>query len=266
MYVFERVINLVNQEGDVLAVASRQLGAGPFSLVLDDGPFPTGVDESASLLIFENGLWLGEWLIDAENAQLWDPTPDWAAARIQHDLSWASSHIAALLEEHAPSDSFARLVLDPLSTSTLPARIMQTIEQNLPLLYSGIHSFDIGAAAKAAKSLAGLGPGLTPAGDDLLLGIMHGLWATRADATGLITAIAAAATPRTHALSAAWLTAAAAGEAAEPWHALISALAAADKAALRSAVLHILPTGHTSGADSLAGFLAVLQIQAHAGA
>ncbi|HEY4718672.1 MAG TPA: DUF2877 domain-containing protein [Anaerolineales bacterium] len=260
LYVFERVINVVNQEGDVLALANHHIGPGPFSLVLEENRFPDDVDADASLLVFENGFWLGEWLIDAVSAELWHPTPNWGAAQAQWgDFTEVAVSLAGLLREYAPLDSFARLLLDPLATSTLPSRILQVAEQNIPLLFSGISGANLAAISTAAKSLAGMGPGLTPAGDDLLLGAMHGLWATRPEAAAFSATIAAAAAPRTHALSAAWLTAAAAGEAAAPWHDLVTALARQDRRALQAAALRILPTGHTSGADSLAGFLGVLQ-------
>ncbi|MEX1143494.1 MAG: DUF2877 domain-containing protein [Anaerolineales bacterium] len=261
LHSFEHVINLVNQEAEVLALASWELGAGPFTLVLEAGPFPTGTKVDSPLLVFENGFWIGDWLIDAEGTDLWQPTPHWESARNNRaNYKWTQGIITALLNEHAPPDSLARLVLNPLGTSALPARIQQVAEQNIPMLLSGIAEGNLEAVRKASKELAGLGPGLTPAGDDLLLGVMHALWATRPDADSFSQAIARAATPRTHVLSAAWLTAAAAGEAAEPWHALLGALAAPDKEKLEAAVLRILPTGHTSGADALAGFVCLLQL------
>ncbi len=260
LYAFERVVNLVNQEAEVLALASHQLGSGPFTLLLEDGPFPNDIQVETTLLVFENGFWIGDWLIDAEEASIWQPIPNWGAARNNRaHYQWAEGLIAGLLEKHAQPDSLALLVLNPLGTSTLPARIQQAAEQNIPLLFSGIAEANLDAVRKAAKALAGLGPGLTPAGDDLLLGVMHGLWATRSDAAKFTDAIARAATPRTHVLSAAWLTAGASGEAAEPWHDLIAALAAHNGQQLEVAVMRILPTGHTSGADALAGFLGLLQ-------
>ena len=260
LYAFERVINLVNQEAEVLALASWQIGSGPFTLLLEDGTFPEGVQVETPLLVFENGFWIGDWLIDAEEASVWQPVPKWESSRNNKaNYKWAGMLISDLLEKHAQHDSLAHLVLNPLGTSTLPARIQQAAEQNFPLLFSGIAEGNPVAVRKAAKALAGLGPGLTPAGDDLLLGVMHGLWATRPDAAHFTDAIARAATPRTHVLSAAWLTAGASGEAAEPWHSLVAALAAHDGQLLEGSVMRILPTGHTSGADALAGFLGMLQ-------
>lgn len=260
LYAFERVINLVNQEGEILALATSSIGDGPFTAVLDDGLFPRDAQVDTTLLVFENGLWLGDWLIDAENALAWQPVPGWAAAR-RGSASWAISPISTLLQKHAQPDSFARLLIDPVANSTLPTRILQAAEQNIPLLLTAIAESNTDLIIKASKALAGIGPGLTPAGDDLLLGAMHGLWSTRPaeDAERLCRAIARAATPRTHLLSAAWLTAGASGEAAQPWHQLVTALAEKNQAALEVAILRILPTGHTSGADSVAGLLGVLK-------
>lgn len=262
LYSFERVLNLVNQEGNVLALASNRIGAGPFSLVLEPGDFPKDVEVGASLLVFENGFWLDDWLIDSEQAMIWDPTPNWPAVR--ENSEWtarAAKQIRELLIQHAEADSLARLVVDPIANSPLPARIIQAAEQHIPRLFTGIRQRDIESISKASKGLAGVGPGLTPAGDDILLGAMHGIWTIhpQVDALELSNAIARTASPRTHALSAAWLEAGAAGEAGESWHALVDAIAVQDDTALRNSIMHILPTGHTSGSDALGGFLGVLE-------
>ncbi|MCL5429044.1 MAG: DUF2877 domain-containing protein [Chloroflexi bacterium] len=262
LYAFERVVNLVNQEGDVLSLVSHQIGAGPFSLVLESGIFPGGIQLGASLLVFENGFWLDDWLIDAEEAESWNPIPNWQAVVKQKEKKrWAARIIREQLTQHAEADSLACLVLDPVANSPLPARILQAAEQNIPLLFSSFRQNNLALVSKAAKSLAGMGPGLTPAGDDLLLGALHGIWATRPlnEAQELGGAISRSAAPRTHALSAAWLEAGAAGEAAEPWHALIDAISDQDEATLKDAVMRILPTGHTSGSDALGGFLGVIE-------
>jgi len=262
LYSFERVLNLVNQEGNVLTLASDRIGAGPFSLVLEPGDFPTNVEVGASLLVFENGFWLDDWLIDAEKPLRWNPTPEWNNISGRIELtSWSAARIRDLLGKHAEPDSLARLVVDPIASSPLPARILQVAEQNIPRLFTGIKEKDKRSLATAAKGLAGVGPGLTPAGDDLLLGAMHGLWAMHIEDTAreLSAVIAQTAAPRTHALSAAWLEAGAAGETGELWHALVDAIASRDELALRNAVMRILPTGHTSGSDALGGFLGVLE-------
>ncbi len=261
LHAFEGAINLVNQEGDVLSLVDAALGNGPFTLVLEAGEFPQGIEITDKLLVFENGLWLGDWLIDAEDAEIWEPTLDWAAVRAQPHLAWVAQALAKLLRQHALAESLAQLVVNPLAPTPLPARIQQKAEQHMPLLFAALQEQDGAKAATAAKGLGGLGPGLTPAGDDLLLGAMFGCWARLPEeaAARLTAAMHAAAAPRTHQLSAAWLAAGAAGEAPELWHGLFGAILKQDLTLLNEMAMRILPTGHSSGADALAGFLGVLQ-------
>ena len=104
----------------------------------------------------------------------------------------------------------------------------------------------------AAAILGGLGPGLTPAGDDALAGI---LLAQRALAgagseTRLLAAAHAAVTTD---LSSALLEWAARGQAVEPVHDLLAAVAASDRPAAVAATGRIASLGASSGADLLGG-------------
>ena len=135
-------------------------------------------------------------------------------------------------------------------------------------LVRGLAAEDDRAVARATELLAGLGEGLTPAGDDFLVGALHALWALRGEgAQPLARLVATVAAPRTTDLSAAWLESAANGRAAPPWRALIAALAPEGEEGLEGALAEVLATGHTSGAASLAGFLTTLAaLQAARGA
>jgi hypothetical protein len=70
----------------------------------------------------------------------------------------------------------------------------------------------------------------------------------------IVEAIAGRTTP----LSAALIRAAARGECGVAWHDLLGALKNADAPGINNAAKRIMSRGHTSGADSLAGFVAVL--------
>jgi Protein of unknown function (DUF2877) len=117
-------------------------------------------------------------------------------------------------------------------------------------------------AARALDRLIGCGPGLTPSGDDLIVGFLAGLWSTagRAPARrGLLrslrTAVACVAAA-TGDISRAYLTFAAQGLFAEPlttlaWH-LGDGAAVAD---VEGATMAALRVGHTSGADGAFGML-----------
>ena len=67
------------------------------------------------------------------------------------------------------------------------------------------------------------------------------------------------AIPLTNRLSASWLAAAARGEAGQPWHTLVDALASGNEPRLKTTIKEIIAVGHTSGADALAGFICALQ-------
>jgi hypothetical protein len=100
----------------------------------------------------------------------------------------------------------------------------------------------------AADALGGLGPGLTPAGDDALSGI---LFAFRALSGPTVepALVAVARSVRTTDLALAILEAAAAGYHIEPVHDLVMAAAAGDRAAAAKAAADLDRFGSSSGAD-----------------
>jgi Protein of unknown function (DUF2877) len=112
--------------------------------------------------------------------------------------------------------------------------------------------------AAAVARLLGRGPGLTPAGDDVLAGFVLGARAFGLD-TGVAHArIAALAPARTTALSAALLWHAARGECIDEVAAVVAQLAGAgsDGAGCKTAVSRLLAVGHTSGAALATGLVA----------
>ena len=115
------------------------------------------------------------------------------------------------------------------------------------------------AHEQAPVDLLGLGPGLTPSGDDLLCGALVALHAIgRVDASrDLHAAIAGAARSATSPLSNAFLQAAAEGHGYEALHTMIIALLENRPFARDLEVLGRI--GHTSGWDALAGAAIVLQ-------
>jgi hypothetical protein len=111
-----------------------------------------------------------------------------------------------------------------------------------------------------AQALVGLGPGLTPSGDDYLGGVLIALnQLGRARQAQTLARWLEPRLARTSAISAAHLTAAAAGEGHEALHACLQALyaPAADWPLLLDALGAV---GHTSGWDSLAGIVAVAKL------
>lgn len=110
---------------------------------------------------------------------------------------------------------------------------------------------DAATAWRAADDLLGAGPGLTPAGDDVLAGYLLGRSRPLA---GLAAQVAAAALHRTTALSAALLSAAARGEGADVVVGAVDAVHGYRP--VGPALGQLLAVGHTSGSALAAGILA----------
>ncbi len=105
--------------------------------------------------------------------------------------------------------------------------------------------------AQAVERLLGRGPGLTPAGDDVLAGFLVGARAFGLDARRMRGATAALAPARTTALSAALLRHAGRGECIDEVAAVVAALT--DHGRPEPALGRLLAVGHTSGAALAVG-------------
>jgi hypothetical protein len=116
---------------------------------------------------------------------------------------------------------------------------------------------DAGSVYRASRSLLGLGPGLTPSGDDLVAAALFGRrLIDRDDAWARVGGeLVRDAGTASHAISAALLADTVAGESFEPLHELADALVAGDEGAALGAAHALVRVGQASGWDMLAGLL-----------
>ncbi len=115
---------------------------------------------------------------------------------------------------------------------------------------------DAGAQVGAVTELLGLGPGLTPLGDDVLCGwlaLQSAVHPAPAGAAEVRDAVRDLAPTRTTTLSATLLTCAADGATVPEFHTLIAGLAAHDRAQVRRGVDALVRIGATSGAGLVLG-------------
>lgn len=218
LHLFDEVCNLVNDEDEVISLVSAQVGAGPFALVLD-GAFTAGLNVRQPIAIdhARGTLTIGSLIVDFAETAVWQPRPDWAQLQRVDWTAWP-----------APA--------------ALPAQIAHYLQQ----VVMGIMDDDTAVCLCGVRGLAGRGGGLTPTGDDVLLGVLYGLWVWQPRRHWLEMMVETAV-PLTTTLSAAFLRAAAAGEAVWQWHELVNGRA--------DAVEQILAIGHSSGSDAWAGFV-----------
>lgn len=264
LHVFDPVCNLINEEGEVFSLVGPFVGNGPFSALTSEGKFTSWISAKSQVEISDRVLTINGADISYENAEIWDPRPEWELVKEKPEENLAANDIIeSLLKEHAEEESFAKIVLPLKDDNKAQSVTHQKASPAIDKLLSAILVEDRNTMSETAAALGGLGAGLTPAGDDFLIGLMHALWVGRSSAAALALSLvlAESAIPRTNSLSAAWLRVASQGEAGEPWHQLVWAIAkGSDRDSVERAVMRILPTGHSSGADALGGFVALSRL------
>jgi hypothetical protein len=263
LHIFSQVCNLIDDGGRVLSLQTARLADGPLSLTV---PAQVGggqglghwIHDQTSIVRLEDRLTVGKLTIEWAGAENWDPTPDWQRLRADQGFTSRLPALRRLLAAGAPPGGLAGLLDEgEVAADSLAAQLLATAGPLAAALQSALRSGNRSRLQPAAAGLAGLGGGLTPSGDDYLVGVMHALWIQRppAESTELSELLVSAAVPRTTPLSAAWLQAAADGQASRLWHDLLEALLSAEGGAIEAPARALMAVGHTSGADALAGFL-----------
>ena len=257
---FDRACNLINQDNIMLAIVTSERGLTPFAmLVASDHPTPFQTLSTESTVSLEGGcLRVGSLRIDCTTAALCDPRPEWLAVRRAFASAPAAlDNMIAVAASLGKAGSLLDLLEPPVEPSPAQRAFLARARLGATALVHGLVKRSLEMDLAGAKALAGLGNGLTPAGDDFIVGVMLAAWAGLygPDAEALCPPIAEVAAGHTTALSAAYLHAAARGECTAQWHRLFDAICR-DQQGLRLAIGDLLAVGHTSGADALAGFLA----------
>jgi len=210
-------------------IGDPSLGRGPLNALVSDFQEPS----------------LGQMVsVSTERSRSWEPPPFRSAAHPQLDA------LRACLDGHVPDEGLGCTILgvhNALSVHAQPA--LEAIDRWL----AG------NALANDVAQLIGLGPGLTPSGDDYLGGVLVGLrWLGRgAQADSLWRWLEPRLQARTSAISAAHLAAAASGQVHEALHDVLDDLSAWQAPDLHPSLARLDAVGHTSGWDALAGIVAV---------
>lgn len=263
--VFERSFYLACPRG-IVCVGSG-IGAGPITVEI--AAPQGGTWEEAGIVPdlkgrIEHGVpFITEHLaLDIAAASIWHPPP--APAFAPGCASTGLARLRAAAVTDAPGDGLALLVLTGHAPpGNVEARMAQASIGDLRTgLARALAGGGIGdTLARPATLLVGLGPGLTPSGDDLLAGLMLALSVTGHESVR--DALWHALTPELDALtvpiSAMHLSAAADGLAGEAMHVLVSETLAGGPA-LSAPLRDAVRTGHTSGWDTVAGLVLGLEV------
>jgi hypothetical protein len=275
--VLSRAVNLFDKKGRVITLTVPAVGNGPFSIVVETAILFETLQPHQTAHVEADTLSVGSWTIRLSQARIWEPglnlpkTPlsltPLVAAIFSPYTAWPR-----LNQNNPTSQHIARLA------GTAATQLNQALQKNVSMAKLSLCSEGIAKSptlspdlsiqrergkklrtltknqgiAGAVSQLAGLGQGLTPAGDDYLVGVMAALWLT--GRTEIPPHIADIAALRTTALSAAFLRAAGRGEFIESWQRLAQVLETQDTEAITQVVNEIAGFGASSGVDALAGF------------
>lgn len=215
----------VSLPAGLIALVAPGVAPGPIHTELDGSPPPACRGVRARVV--ERRLEVGGWSIDFADAMAWHgplPSPD--------DVRASADRIVVATEGASRSS----LLVEPYRIRGERAR------QRLMA----------GSLEDAARLLVGVGPGLTPSGDDALAGAVFALRATLGTGAESLTRSAAEA-GETGPISRGFLRWAARGQAIAHAHDLLASAACGDPQGSARAARQIVGVGETSGADFLLG-------------
>jgi len=261
--VFQRVVNLERSSGQLFTLAARGMDNAPCTAIVDIPEFGSaGVAVGDRVVAADGALQVGERLVlNVEPASVWQarlPRYDEAPEHSKREkLRLARAHVAHWRRtgsvDGGPDGAFA-------------VEVARALGQRSARLITALAEQRHGDALQHAVSMLGLGPGLTPSGDDFLVGLFAVLNLAGSPCYGWLEggkAVLGHAQGATNAISMAALSAAADGRVRESIGALIHALLVGTNATLARCLQRVLAIGATSGIDLAEGVLAGIELNLH---
>ena len=273
--IFQRVINITVLEDRLISLVGQEVGQGPLNILVNipnhinlstvgikKGDIVTRVRES--IIIGENVI-----VISTQWTELWEPKRKFQASlqplktimaniEIMRDIALASDHLSGLGELIPFTHINGLKVPKTEKLSSVSHLALPHISSMLKAIKSG-HSHDI---IRIAKHLVGLGPGLTPAADDMLLGLMISMLyisenfiKTSIDVKKINKDIISIISGRTTIISEEFLREASVGKVNEAVASLMENLLTSRQRELENYVRNVLNLGGTSGTDTVFGII-----------
>jgi len=275
MAVFRRSFYVESTSGGLACLGPPSIGAGPLNAI---AALPGGTDWKASGLIpgaraRRDGDALvvsGRFSFPLTAALAWQPTGP-SASWLAVDLGRGLDAVAVRARQEAPATSLGSLMPrlagcqgaageenftgSPFLANAASAADILRAWLVLALGGNRMEGYGDAQELRGAAGLIGLGPGLTPSGDDFVGGVMIALRAFgQGDvADRLATWALPLARKETGAISYAHLACAAEGEGAAALHDMLAALGNPVAPGFAGHLDAIDAIGHTSGWDALAG-------------
>jgi hypothetical protein len=249
--VFDRTVNVTGSDGALFTLASREVDDAPDTLVLDAKSLgPWNLSPGDTVVATNAGLLAGGRI----------------GIRLQGAAAWHAALPAYPADESRLRANVARVRAQlgerPIASAPAHARtgfaceMATVLERRALLLCGALREGDAKAAVGHGRSMIGLGPGLTPSGDDFLVGLFAVLHVPQSPCSGLAPLcrnMAADAQRQTHAISAAALQAAARGRVRKRIEVLLREMMTGTRERVDQALGAVLAIGSSSGTDIAAG-------------
>jgi len=237
--IYQDFCNIMGNDGRMITIAISPIGKSPFSVLIKRQDLSRSITAKMNVRADQYGINISDKIfISLDNTEIWDPKilqfPDSFCLKV--------SSVKLLFDstkwfESNAKNSNDKYVIEKLISGA--NELQHALVKRRPI-------------KKPVTYLAGLGFGLTPSGDDYLLGVMASLWITKN--THPLDEIARLSSQKTTSLSAAYLIAASKGDFAECWHDLVRSILNQNPKNLRDSISKFTQIGASSGQDALAGF------------
>ncbi|MEO6208333.1 MAG: DUF2877 domain-containing protein [Candidatus Limnocylindrales bacterium] len=241
--VYRSALNLTGGDGTLVTIAVERIGGLPYGILLrETGDLrELGIRPGMTATMGAGHVIVGGALhVDLAAARPWSAVLPRLDARSWPHRATLVHRLVAAQPPRAGVDVVpaARVALDDLGAA--------------------IGKGDRPGVVDAAGRLIGLGPGLTPSGDDALAGVEAALHVMGHPLAGSVSDALDDLDRRTTTVSAAMLRHAVMGEAPERVHRLLAAALGPTTLGLVEVIREAVAWGATSGADTLAGVLTAL--------
>ena len=264
--LFERSLYLSDGKS-FICIGEETIGAGPLNMLVAadqvEASFTDGIDRKSKVEVLKisKELWIGESLVlDFAAAGIWSPPalPDLSREtgmdETQRQVCKVMARLTPFAGGHETGDGSATEIAFRRRAGPAVQSFRQWLKEVLP------GDAAVRPPGEDIVRLIGLGPGLTPSGDDFLGGALIALRALRCDraADELASAVLKAGEARTHGISLQHLRCAAEGQGHEALHAFLLSLLMPKPEQMEQTLSRLVRLGHSSGADMAHGALIVL--------
>jgi hypothetical protein len=286
--IFQRVINIIVGKNRLISLVGQEVGQGPLNILVN---IPThlnllsiGIKRGDIVLRVGDSIIIGEnvIVISTQWTKLWEPKRNFQASlqtlktimaniEIMRDVALVSDNLSGLGELIPFTNIYGLKDSKSEKLGSVSNIAFPHILSLLKAIRSG-HSQDI---KRITKNLIGLGPGLTPAGDDMLLGLMISMLyfsenfnEVSVDVKKINKDIISNISGRTTIISEEFLIESSVGKVNEGVASLMENILTSKNKDLENSVRKVLDLGGTSGADTVFGvilgsYLMLIDIQIH---